>query len=102
VTANIAPIQPPRKKANTTNFTFMPQSGDLDAPLPDFIMLEENASKDDHHNVFEQTAESGTLLLNDPDKSTWHCSHILGEGSNGRASLWLKLDETNQIIDVRC
>jgi hypothetical protein len=78
----------------------MPQSGDLEAPIPDFIPLEDNASNDDFHNAFKQTARFGTLLLNDADESMWHGIRILGEGSAGRASLWLKLDETNQIIDV--
>ena len=47
-----------------------------------------------------QLAESGTLQEPEDEEDMWYGVRQLGEGGNGRAVLWLKLDGNNNIVDV--
>ncbi|KAH9883055.1 hypothetical protein J1614_000422 [Plenodomus biglobosus] len=82
----VAPV--PAQRVNTTSFAFWPQSGDINAPIPD--------SKDGLEKLFA----AGTLLPGpDPVDGTWHGVTTIGEGATGLVYLFVKTDANNRIID---
>lgn len=64
------------RNPNTTAFSFWPQGGNTNAPIPE--------DDDDVNEIFE----SGTLIQDEGHNETsWHGVHQLRQGANGRAVL---------------
>ena len=78
---------------NTTNFSFWPQGGDQNADIP----IDDDEDEDNLRYIWD----AGTLLETPADDiSTWHGVRELGKGASGRALLWVRVDQTNVILDV--
>jgi hypothetical protein len=58
--------------------------------------VEKGKREDD--DIFVQTKPMKSD--DDPEEHRWHGARVLGRGTFGRAGLWVKTDDNNNIIDV--
>ena len=75
---------------NSTQFSFWPRTTDSAGLIPAGLRSQD-----------ERWRQIGLLHPDEPqDEEYWYGDHVLGEGSGGRATAWVKVDENETIVDV--
>jgi hypothetical protein len=79
---------------------YWPDIATMDAELPD-------VTESDFEDRDKLSAEKRNWLAaglynpdHEPDAKRWHGAHFLGHGSNGRAGLWVRVDDAQNIDDM--
>ncbi|KAL6711566.1 hypothetical protein ACN47E_004500 [Coniothyrium glycines] len=86
---------PARKRINTTNFSHWPQNHDNDVLLPEYVDGRLTEAE------LDNLVDHGTQMTSPTHREeSWHAVRELGQGSHGRAMLWVQVDE-NQTITRR-
>lgn len=90
-------------QVNTTDLLYQPNVHTVQYDLPSILDIEythEGAKTNESQvRVFEEHG------LGNPEKDEsaleWSCAHFLGQGSTGTVTLWVGVDESKTIVEVR-